>query len=37
MVNYPNNDSPGKKRIIVEVISKDGKIGYKTLDYEVED
>ena len=36
-VTYPNNTIPGTKRIVVEVISRDGKIGYKTLDYEVEE
>ncbi|MCC4213190.1 MG2 domain-containing protein [Leeuwenhoekiella parthenopeia] len=36
-VKYPNNTIPGTKTVLVEVISPDGKIGYKTLDYEVEE
>lgn len=34
-VKYPNNTIPGTKTVLVEVISPDGKIGYKTVDYEV--
>ena len=36
-VSFPNTKNPGTKTIIVEVISRDGKLGYKWLDYKVED
>lgn len=34
-ISFKNNSIPGTKSIVVEVITRDGKIGYKILDYEV--
>ena len=36
-LNFYNDDTPGKKTVIVEALSQDGRIGYKRYEYEVQD
>lgn len=36
-VSFLNNETRGTKTILVEAISRDGKLGYKMLEYKVED